>query len=61
MSIFSELVDGICEAIDATAQVAGGLVVGTAVGVVKAPVVVANKIVDGVEELVDGVEELFDD
>ena len=61
MSIFSKLVDGICETIDATAQVAGGLVVGTAIGVLKAPVVVANEVVTGVEKLADGVEELFDD
>ena len=53
MSIFSEIADGICEARDVTAQVAGGLVVGAAVGVVKAPVVVAKEVVDGLEELVD--------
>ena len=53
MSIFSELVDGISEAIVDTAEIASGLVVGTAVGVVKAPVVVAKEIVDELEELVD--------
>lgn len=53
MSIFSEIVDGISEAIVDTAEVAGGLVVGTAVGVVKAPVVVAKEIVDGLEDLID--------
>lgn len=53
MSIFSKLVDGISEAIVDTAEVAGGLVVGTAVGVVKAPVVVAKEIVEGLEDLTD--------
>lgn len=53
MSIFSELVEGISEAIVDTAEIAGGVVVGTAVGVVKAPVVVAKEVVEGLEELVD--------
>ena len=53
MSIFSELVDGISEAIVDTAEVAGGLVVGTVVGVVKAPVAVAKEVVEELEEIVD--------
>ena len=53
MSIFSKIVDGISEAIVDTAEVASGLVVGTAVGVVKAPVVVAKEMVEGLEELTD--------
>lgn len=53
MSIFSELVDGISEAIVDTAEIAGGLVVGAAVGVVKAPVAVAEAVVDELEEIVD--------
>lgn len=53
MSIFSKLVDGISEAIVDTAEVAGGLVIGTAVGVMKAPIVVANELVDEIEELTD--------
>ena len=53
MSIFSELIDGISEAIVDTAEIAGGLVVGTAVGVVKAPVAVAKDVVEELEEMME--------
>ena len=51
--IFEEICDTVSDAITTTAEAAAGVVVGTVEGVVKAPVVIAEKVIDEIGSLGD--------
>ena len=51
--IFKAICDTVSDAITTTAEAAAGVVVGTVEGVVKTPVVIAEKVIDEIGRLGD--------
>ena len=53
LGLFEDICDAVSDAITTTTEVAAGVAIGTVEGVVKAPVVIAGKVIDELESIGD--------